>query len=73
VLLNVRFIDGSFSLFDDEFHNSKKDDEKWIMNGNKGSIEIYLEKYEGYYFSKIKCQSNILFQVNELIKEIVKK
>lgn len=50
--IGARYETGTFAQVEELFHAERKEKEQWRLQGRIGYIEIMLEKYEGYYFSR---------------------
>jgi len=48
-IVELPYTKGSFSLVEDEFVDSGKNDELYIINTKVLEVTVLLEKYEGYF------------------------
>lgn len=54
-IIQATYEAGAFSKAEEEFHGQSLRSKEWRLSGERGSLTVTLEEYEGYYFSKFEA------------------
>lgn len=58
-IIDIPYIEGEFSKFDDQFSDSGKEEDFYILKSKDIKVTVHLEKYEGYFYISISGNNSV--------------